>query len=148
MCRSPLVRCLALVALLAALPAAADSAAPAVPAVAAAAAPLALDGSACAAAPGKVVDFDPTAAPAIGEGEAQPMIGCTASYNCVHGTIVTCSGPVNGTCSATGAHCGGVTCGGVTTWCPGACYADHHCLRFCGFDPDMFCDDFDCCECS
>ncbi len=73
------------------------------------------------------------------------MIGCTASYNCVHGTIVSCSAPVNGTCSSSGARCGSVTCDGQTTWCPGSCRTDIHCFFFCS--SGGYCDEFGCCEC-
>lgn len=143
--RSTRIPCLFLLVLLAALPAAAV---PPDSAPAAAAPALALDAGACPDVPATVVDFDPAAAPAIGEGEAQPMIGCTASYNCVHGTIVSCSGPVNGTCSASGGGCGSVTCGGQTTWCPGRCAGDHHCLNFCGWENlNSYCDWAGCCEC-
>lgn len=136
--RSTLVHCLALIALLVALPAAADS--PAAPA-------LTLDAGACPDVPATVVDSGFAAAPAIGEGDSQTVIGCTATYNCVHGTIVSCSSPVNGTCSASGGGCGSVTCGGQTTWCPGRCVGSHHCAIYCDFAPDAFCDWAGCCDC-
>jgi hypothetical protein len=144
MCRSTLIRCLGLIALLLAAPAVADDPAASAPALAAAPA-LALDGGACPDVPANVTDSG--AAPAIGEGDVQPMIGCTASYNCVHGTIVSCSSPVNNTCSASGGNCGSVTCGGQTTWCPGACAGDHHCARFCDWAPNSYCDWAGCCVC-
>jgi len=58
--------------------------------------------------------------------QAFEAIGCTASYNCVHGTILSCTGSVNGACIASGAHCGAVTCDGNTTRCPGFCVYSHH----------------------
>lgn len=101
---------------------------------------------------GEVVDFAPVADTA---GKLDPLhgaeqrLGCTASYNCVHGTIVSCSSPLIGTCESSGQHCGRVTCNGVTTWCPGACYFAHHCIRFCDpFEyPNSYCDNTDCCVC-
>jgi hypothetical protein len=76
-------------------------------------------------------------------------IGCTATYNCVHGTIVSCSSPLVGTCTSSGARCGEVTCNGVTTRCPGYCYGDHHCYSFCMSQgsSDGYCDSFGCCVC-
>jgi len=71
--------------------------------------------------------------------------GCTASYNCVHGTIVSCSSPLVGTCISSGAGCGQVTCNGVTTFCPGRCRNDINCLSFCG--GEGICDEFGCCDC-
>lgn len=142
MCRSIEIRCLALIAFVLALPASAGAAAPAAPAE-----PLLLDAGACANVPAEVVDFDPAAAPAIGEGEVQPMIGCTATYNCVHGTIVSCSSPVNGTCFASGGNCGWVSCNGQATVCPGLCSGDHHCARFCDWAPNSYCDWAGCCVC-
>lgn len=76
------------------------------------------------------------------------QLGCSASYNCVHGTIVGCSSPLVGTCISSGAGCGMVSCNGVATWCPGRCAGSHHCANFCGWDkPDSYCDDFGCCVC-
>lgn len=81
----------------------------------------------------------------IHEAATADMIGCTASYNCVHGTIISCSAPVNGTCSSSGAGCGSVTCDGQTTWCPGRCRTDIHCYSFCS--SGGYCDEFGCCDC-
>jgi hypothetical protein len=81
--------------------------------------------------------------------QAVEELGCTASYSCVHGTIVSCSSPLVGTCTSSGAQCGQVTCNGVTTRCPGYCYGDHQCFRFC-LDQgsiDGYCDTFGCCVC-
>jgi hypothetical protein len=79
-----------------------------------------------------------------------PMqLGCSASYNCVHGTTVSCSSPLVGTCTSSGARCGVVTCQGQSTFCPGYCAGDHHCASFCGWDdPASYCDDYGCCVCS
>ncbi len=148
MCRTTASCVAPLIALALAVPALADTAPSAAPpAPAAAALPAALDGGACAVVPGKVVDYDSGAAPAFGTPEPQPMIGCTAEYNCVHGTTVSCSSPVNGTCQASGAGCGAVFCNGQATWCPGRCIGDHHCAGFCDWDPEAFCDEFGCCDC-
>lgn len=76
-----------------------------------------------------------------------PVLGCTASYNCVHGTIVNCSSPFVGTCTSSGARCGAVTCNGQTTWCPGACNGPQHCASFCDFSPNAYCDEYGCCVC-
>ena len=91
----------------------------------------------CAAAVGDLPLFQP----------APIAMTCTAEYNCVHGTIVSCTGPVNGTCQSSGQGCGRVTCNGQTTRCPGTCVGDHHCATFCGFSPTASCDEFGCCVC-
>lgn len=75
--------------------------------------------------------------------------GCEASYNCVHGGTVYCSAPF-GTCTSIGQRCGGVTCDGVTTWCPGACQHAFNCATFCHQtygSTDGDCDEFGCCVC-
>lgn len=146
MSKSLLNGCL-LVLLLATFPAFAEDAVPAA------------EPSAAEAATG---DLPPAAEPAQGQcGEAaaaelpwqqpnvvQVQLGCSASYNCVHGTIVGCNSPLVGTCISSGAGCGMVSCNGVATWCPGRCAGDHHCANFCGWDkPDSYCDDFGCCVC-
>ena len=74
-------------------------------------------------------------------------LGCEASYNCVHGTTVSCSSPLVGTCTSSGQGCGVVVCNGQTTWCPGRCTGDHHCAVWCGFTPNASCDEFGCCVC-
>jgi hypothetical protein len=74
--------------------------------------------------------------------------GCTATYGCVHGTIVSCSSPTVGTCTSSGVGCGVVVCDGVATWCPGRCHGSHHCASFCGWNrPESYCDDYGCCVC-
>ncbi len=76
--------------------------------------------------------------------------GCTASYNCVHGGTVECSSNNIGTCISTGQRCGGVSCDGVTTWCPGACQHAFNCATFCHQtygSTDGTCDEFGCCVC-
>lgn len=93
---------------------------------------------------------DCSAAEGSAEGSAEAparfdAAGCTASYNCVHGTIISCSSPLVGTCISSGAGCGQVTCNGVTTFCPGRCRTDIHCLSFCG--GEGVCDEFGCCDC-
>lgn len=91
---------------------------------------------------------DEPARPAEGP-ERFDAIGCTAEYNCVHGTIVSCSASVPGTCISSGGGCGQVTCNGVTTRCPGYCLGDHHCLTFCMAQGsfDGYCDWGGCCVC-
>lgn len=84
--------------------------------------------------------------------EPIPMIGCTATYNCVHGPILTCNGSVNNSCSSSGGGCGSVTCDGQTTFCPGRCrqHLPIECWSFCpsiGKEP-VGCDEFGCCICS
>ena len=94
---------------------------------------------ACAVEQAALPWFLPTPTPA--------QLGCYASYNCVHGTIVECSSPLVGTCTSSGQGCGVVVCNGQTTWCPGRCTGDHHCAVWCDFSPDAHCDDYGCCVC-
>lgn len=85
----------------------------------------------------------------LGDGLKVETAGCTASYNCVHGGTVQCSAPF-GTCTSIGQRCGGVTCDGVTTWCPGACMHAFNCATFCHQtygSTDGDCDEFGCCVC-
>jgi hypothetical protein len=76
-----------------------------------------------------------------------PAQGCYAEYNCVHGTTVSCSSPMVGTCTSSGQGCGVVVCNGQTNWCPGRCIGDHHCATYCDFSPNASCDDYGCCVC-
>lgn len=81
--------------------------------------------------------------------DPQAASGCSAEYFCIHGGSVSCSSPLVGTCTSSGAGCGRVTCNGTTTRCPGYCVGDHHCWSFCGgFEaPNSYCDWGGCCVC-
>lgn len=81
--------------------------------------------------------------------ETSDLVGCSASYNCVHGGSVSCSAPT-GTCTSSGQRCGRVTCNGTTTWCAGACLHAFNCANFCYTNygsTDGDCDSFGCCVC-
>lgn len=83
--------------------------------------------------------------------EPTNLSGCSASYICVHGGTVSCTGQVNGTCFASGGGCGWVSCDGEATVCPGRCrpWLPIECWSFCpsiGKDP-VGCDEFGCCIC-
>lgn len=119
---------------------------PAVAAQAAVAAPAAAE-----AAPDAPAAANPT--PAV-EQPVEPLFladGCSAEQFCIHQppATVSCTAPPGQTCSSSWGGCGQVTCGGVTTRCPGYCVGDHHCFNFCmntygSFEG--FCN-FGCCEC-
>lgn len=100
--------------------------------------------------PAESLDGQPLFEVALDTPESADMSGCTASYACVHGGSVSCSGPT-GTCTSSGQGCGVVVCNGVATFCPGACNGnDWSCASFCYQtygSMDGYCDLTRCCVC-